>query len=65
MFGALGDVMSFEAVDAVGSVEQPEAGPLSIYNVESDEGVTRPAEPNADLCGAWRRDGERRRRRCV
>ncbi len=65
MFRALGDVMSFQAVDAVGSVEQPEAGALSIYNVESDEGVAGPAEPNGDLCGAWRRQGERRRRRCV
>ena len=65
MFGALSHVVRFQAVDPVGSVEQPEAGALSIYNVESDEGVTRPAEPNADLCGAWRRDGERRRRRCV
>ena len=53
MLRALGDVVSFEAVDAVGTVEQPEAGSLSIYNVESDEGVARPAEPNADLCGAW------------
>ena len=65
MFGALGDVMSFEAVDAVGAVEQPEAGSLSIDDVESDEGVAGPAEPNADLRGAWRRQGERRRRRCV
>ena len=39
MFGALGDVMSFQAVDAVGSIEQPEAGSLSIDDVESDEGV--------------------------
>jgi hypothetical protein len=53
MFGALGDVVSFQAVDAVGSVEQPEAGALSIDDVESNEGVAGPAEPNADLCGAW------------
>ena len=45
--------MSFEAVDPVGSVEQPEPRSLSIDDVESDEGVARPAEPNADLCGAW------------
>ena len=53
MFGALGDVVSFQPVDTVGSVEQPEAGALSIDDVESNEGVAGPAEPNADLCGAW------------
>ena len=53
MFGALGDVMSFQAVDPVRAVEQPEARSLSIHDVESNEGVAGPAEPNADLCGAW------------